>query len=453
MSSSNGENLIRQIQLERLVSGIAKDFIHNEKIEDSIRNALKKIGEISNASRAYVFEIHSNNELISNSYEWCNTNVVPAINNLQNLPASTYPMWMKWLSQGKILNISNVDEMPKEASAEKSIIKKQGIKSLLVLPLSYDTGLKGFVGFDNCEKYNVWQDEDEVLLAILSEIFSSAFERKQKEKQLQQTNEQLNETINELNSLQSQLFIQEQMAAIGNLAAGIAHEINNPLGFILSNTTTLKDYVNEILEEMKSCNITNENIIFISSDIKDLVSDTLEGLDHVKKIVDSLRYFSRANTNVEFNNYNIIEGLENSLTMLNNRIKYLCKVEKHIADNIPMICADSGRINQVILNLLVNALDAIEEKNIQGRGMISIDISFDRKNLIFSISDNGIGIEKETINNIFKPFFTTKSLGKGTGFGLSIVYEIIVNLHKGKIDVESTPNIGTKFILNIPINI
>lgn len=278
-----------------------------------------------------------------------------------------------------------------------------------------------------------------------------------------------------LKQTQLQLIQQEKFAGIGHLAAGVAHEINNPLGFVLSNFETLSNYakVYKIIideyTELKNCLSENNspkiqeklalinhleeenNLEFITEDLEELISDSCEGLDRISKIVTSLRLFSRIDQQNDYEEYDLNEGIKNTLIIARNEIKYHAEVEENYSD-IPNIKAFSSQINQVLLNIIVNAAHAIKYKNSSEFGKITINTFADNKFVYCEITDTGIGISKENLNSIFNPFFTTKPEGEGTGLGLSICYDIIVNKHKGELLAESTEGIGTKFTVKLPIS-
>ncbi|MCY6354922.1 PAS domain-containing sensor histidine kinase [Clostridium sp. ZS2-4] len=321
----------------------------------------------------------------------------------------------------------------------------------------------------------VKDDKGEIiyLLGITDDIT----EKKNMLKILNNKNLQLNDTLTKLKDTQMKLIQEDKMASIGQLSAGIAHEINNPLGFVISNFTSLKKYLNKFenvisayrlfkssLENSPNINLENEittineienknKLDFILEDLKGLLDDTNEGLERVRKIVIALRVFSHENNANEFEEYNINSGLKNTLIIANNEIKYTANIETNLED-IPLVEANSNEINQVLLNILVNAAHAIKEKlpeNSCKSGIIKINTYKDEKYVYCSIEDNGVGIPVENMNKIFNPFFTTKAIGKGTGFGLSISYDIIKNKHKGDLIIESEINVGTKVIMKIPI--
>lgn len=264
--------------------------------------------------------------------------------------------------------------------------------------------------------------------------------------------------IVEYRNLQSKLLQSEKMASIGTLAAGIAHEINNPMSYVKGNVSIILKYQKSITEFFKLISSENENMIklkvlndrmknleidYFLEHLPNLVDATLEGIDRVIKIVKNLRDFSHKDKGIkERDNVNCI--LKNTVSMVWNELKYKVRVNNEFGD-IPDIICYPQQLGQVFMNLLVNASHAIEQK-----GIISIKTYADRNNVIIKISDTGKGIPEEIKDRIFEPFFTTKEVGKGTGLGLSIVYDIIKK-HKGTINVESEINKGTTFKIELPI--
>jgi signal transduction histidine kinase len=274
-------------------------------------------------------------------------------------------------------------------------------------------------------------------------------------KALDSKNRDLQKLYDELRSTQAQLIHSEKMASLGQLVAGISHELNNPISFIYANIRQLKTYTEKI--ETYTTNISKNKedqdekssgnkkaLSDILPDIKNLIRDTINGSQMVKNLVDNLRRFSHLDQ-AQWKSVDIHEGLESSLMILNPEIKHRIVVEKKYAAKRPIAC-NPGQINQVFLNLLSNAVQAIE-----GEGFIKIETSEQIDHLIIRITDSGTGIPQAIINKIFDPFFTTKDVGKGTGLGLSISYSIIKN-HGGAIEVSSTPGKGSTFSVILPFN-
>ncbi len=446
--------LVRQLELEKIVSNIARGFVRIDDIDYAISNALKAIGEFSNASRAYVFKFKENDTLMDNTNEWCKVGVDAEIDNLQNLPTNIFPWWINKIINGEVLDIHDVSDLGDSAKAEKEILEMQNIKSVLVLPISYKDKLQGFVGFDNIESKGVWTEEDQVILSLASEFFSNVFERKVTEDKLNHSNKELEKVVLSLKSAQTQLFQQENMVAIGQLAAGVAHEINNPLGFVWSNHTILKNYVYDlinIIDGMKLAEEKRSEYDFIVSDVDGLVEDINSGLERVKKTINGLRFFSKVDKIEDVELYDIREGIENTLVVISYKLKNKIKIIQVIDNELPLIMVNGGKINQVILNLLINAVDAIEEVGNRNNGVIKIEVNKSEDHIILKITDNGAGMSEDVKKQMFNPFFSTKEIGKGTGLGLNISYDIVNNLHNGKLIVQSEVGVGTEITVKLPI--
>jgi two-component system NtrC family sensor kinase len=231
---------------------------------------------------------------------------------------------------------------------------------------------------------------------------------------------------------EAQLIQMEKMASLGILAAGIAHEINNPLGFLISNLETLQDYTKDIDKSI--------NDATMAGDLKAITQESLEGAYRIKKIVQDLRTFSRKSESQTVP-IDINQILESTLSIVWNEIKYKVDVEKEYQAS-SKIWVDPTELSQVFLNILINAAQAIK-----GKGTITLSTWEDEKNIFVKISDNGCGIPSEILPKIFDPFFTTRK--KGTGLGLSVSYNIIKK-YQGEIEVESKVGKGASFTIQLP---
>jgi len=275
-------------------------------------------------------------------------------------------------------------------------------------------------------------------------------EVKRRTKQLHSKNAELNEAMTDLKNAQEQLIESEKMASLGQLTAGIAHEINNPINFVSSTITPLKRDLNEVRELVegelgKKGNGSQQNdVAFLFSEISQLLNGIEEGAKRTKNIVLGLRKFSRLDENV-FKKVDIHEGLDSTIMLLNSKLGSI-KIEKKYKKLPPVECLP-GKINQVFMNVISNALHAIKDK-----GTITITSKKGTHNTVeISISDTGVGMTPAIKKRIFEPFFTTKDVGVGTGLGLSISYGIIEN-HNGKISVKSEKGKGTKFVISLPVS-
>ncbi|KAF0215066.1 MAG: hypothetical protein FD174_4237 [Geobacteraceae bacterium] len=278
---------------------------------------------------------------------------------------------------------------------------------------------------------------------------------------LELKNSELQKAHAELKATQSQILQREKMASIGQLAAGVAHEINNPIGFILSNLRTLSKYTERLsefiaylsgmIELCAGAEAKNElaeiksrlKIEYILTDLGNLVTESLDGADRVKQIVQDLKGFSHIDE-VEHKMADLNAGLESTINIVWNELKYKAELKKDYGV-LPMTMCNPGQLNQVFMNILVNASHAIDT-----HGIITVSTWTDEKDIFISIADTGRGIAEENLRRVFEPFFTTKEVGEGTGLGLSIAYDIIKK-HDGDINVRSKIGEGTEFTLRVPV--
>jgi two-component system NtrC family sensor kinase len=297
-----------------------------------------------------------------------------------------------------------------------------------------------------------------------------ALEKKVKERtvELQDANSTLNVTLNNLKSAQSQLVDQEKMAGLGQLTAGIAHEINNPINFVTSNIKPLEldiNELNEVIQMYEKLDLTGDvaqqlaaiesfkkriDITFVRDEIKSLLSGIGEGAKRTAEIIRSLKNFSRLDEN-DTKPVDLAEGLDSTLVLIRSTFPSNLKIIKHYSP-VPEVECMPGKINQVFMNLISNAIHAIRSKGQQNEEeYIELRTWQEGNYAKISIKDSGTGMSESVKQKIFEPFFTTKDVGEGTGLGLSIVFRIIEN-HHGSIEVITKVNEGTEFIINLPIN-
>ncbi len=288
-------------------------------------------------------------------------------------------------------------------------------------------------------------------------------DRKKAEQALLLTNQKLIEANRELKETQAQLIQSEKMASLGQLTAGIAHEINNPVNYVYTSVLPLSRDMEEIktfvdkclqfadgsdanitMEDLKTCAV-DLDIDYVFEEVFSLVTGIREGANRTKEIVEGLRNFSRLDADT-LKPADIHEGIDATLKLLHNQIKHQVRIHKSYSDLPPIDCYP-GKLNQVFMNILLNALQAIAHD-----GDIHIKTWSDAVYVYISIRDSGKGIPADIQSRIFEPFFTTKEIGQGTGLGLSVSYGIIEQ-HKGNIRVKSKVNEGTEFIVSIPLNL
>lgn len=300
------------------------------------------------------------------------------------------------------------------------------------------------------------------LTTINSDLVDEIMERARLQTELLNKNHEISDANEQLKEAKSQLIQKEKLASLGQLSAGIAHEINNPIGFVKSNLSMLKKYSERALgllttlnsienkttdDDIKSCIEAAKKEYKYDSlkrNIPSAIDESLEGIDRVKQIIHDLKMFSRMEES-EWLKTDIHMGIESTLNIIRSEIKDVADIHKEYGD-IPEIECMASQINQVILNLLVNAVHAVAPQ-----GKVTIRTYHDTSHVYIQISDDGCGIEQEIIDRIFDPFFTTKGVGQGTGLGLSLSYGIIEK-HNGHLTVESTVGVGTTFTIKLPIH-
>jgi signal transduction histidine kinase len=303
-------------------------------------------------------------------------------------------------------------------------------------------------------------------LSILSARIKTQLELKNARDWLKDQNAYLETEVQrrhlENQAVHMQLLQSEKLAAIGQLAAGIAHEINNPIGFVNSNLNTLNGYLRDVFCVMDACDAAlDEKLLpvktlqnlrelkqakqldYLRSDIPELIAESRDGLSRVRDIIQDLKDFAHADKN-DWELGDLHKGLDSTLNIIANELKYHCTVTKQYGEIPPIYCLPS-QLNQVFMNLLINAAQAIETK-----GDIHILTGCAGQDVWVEISDSGKGIALENLPRLFEPFFTTKPVGKGTGLGLSISQNI-VRKHGGRIEVVSQLGVGSRFRIWLPI--
>jgi C4-dicarboxylate-specific signal transduction histidine kinase len=273
-------------------------------------------------------------------------------------------------------------------------------------------------------------------------------------------NVQLQDSVNNLEKTKRQLIQSEKMASLGQLAAGVAHEINNPVAFIRSNMQVLKEYLKDyknLHDELKTQLTKHQkldepffaalcekvDLTYIEDDSTNLLTSNIEGLNRVGEIVENLKSFSHAG-DVKQTPISLGDCVKAALRIAGNVFKYEHQVDNQLSNDCPLIQGNLGQLQQVFVNLFVNAAYAME-----GGGKLSIFHTIESQSLIIHVKDTGSGMKKETVDNLFTPFFTTKPVGVGTGLGLSVSYAIL-EAHHAQVTVDSEVGVGTTFNLFFP---
>ncbi|MEH2056589.1 MAG: AAA family ATPase [Nostoc sp.] len=379
-----------------------------------------------------------------------------------------------------------IDASANPTLANDPYIIRQQPKSILCSPILHQGKLMGILYLENNIVTGAFTSDRLQVLNFLTtqaaislenallyhklEDYSHSLEQKVEERTQEITEKatQLELTLEKLYSTQSQLIQAEKMSGLGQLVAGIAHEINNPINFIYGNLQPASEYVTSLIELNNlyqelypqplpeiADKIADIELEFISDDLQKLLSSMRVGADRIRQIVLSLRNFSRLDES-EIKSVDIHSGIDSTLLILQHRLQSNSKhpeiavIPKY--GQLPLVNCYASALNQVFMNLINNAIDALESSDINLQPTITIQTEFtESKKVIIRIVDNGIGMSKSVQNKIFNPFFTTKPVGSGTGLGLSTSYSIVVEKHRGNLSCISAPGKGTEFIIEIPV--
>jgi len=386
----------------------------------------------------------------------------------------------------KTIRIDDISSSPEASPQVRSFFSQLGIQAALVLPLKTHSGQTGALLCSQSHGIRIWSDTEIELLQALADQVSISIDQAELLARARATAlaaqtqaQQVSEALQKLQQTQAQLVQQEKMSSLGQLVAGVAHEINNPVNFIDGNIVPTTDYINnllELLELYQECYPNADERIqekteeidlpFIIEDLLKILSSMKLGTSRIKQIVLSLRNFSRLDE-AEVKPVNLHEGIDNTLIILKSRLKSACrqaeiKVVCQYGD-LPLVECHAGQLNQVFMNILSNAIDALESREtptitvatrLVERPEINASIAFANTHIPYveiRIKDNGAGMDETIKTKIFDPFYTTKPVGKGTGLGLSISYQIVVEKHHGTLQCFSEVGQGTEFVVQIPV--
>ena len=323
-------------------------------------------------------------------------------------------------------NVSHRTEIFSETDEDKKVSK-------LFVPVYQGKTIFGTLILESKNIQQVWQKDELGLLKNISSLLSTSFSKEELYKKIENQKKELEDALEQLKNAQLQIVQSEKMAALGQLVAGVAHEINTPLGAIFSNINMMEKFLQK-----------NNSIDDVKEFINEITPINKDALTRIDNMVKKLKNFTRLDE-AKKKKVDIIEGLKSTLALINyetkNRIKIIENYEK-----LPLISCYPDYINQVFMNIILNACQSIKKD-----GTIAISAHTDNKNIIVSIADTGEGIEKKNLKKIFDFGFTTKKQGKGTGLGLALVKKIVEE-HNGKIEVESHVNKGTTFTVTLPVD-
>ncbi|MGC9505005.1 GAF domain-containing protein [Baaleninema sp.] len=469
------------------------------RLAGQIRNSL----DLDTILDTAVHEIRTLLQIDRCYYLWCSDksdpNLTLAVTHEACDPQLPSLLGESFLSQGdrlapKIwqLELERIDDIAEANGETREFLESLGVASQLTLPLGTRSGQFGAIVCCQTTPRPWTETEVELLQAVVDQLAIAIDQAELYAKTCaaalaaQTQARQLQEAMEHLKQTEAQLIQQEKMSSLGQMVAGIAHEINNPVNFISGNIGHAETYIEDLLglirlyrdlvsetpEEIEE-EIEEIDLEFLEDDLPKLLDSMKMGAERIRQIVVSLRNFSRLDE-AEVKPVNIHEGLENTLLILHNRLKGKGDIAPVRAieyyGDLPRVECFPGLLNQVFMNIIANAIDALEEAGLRSQDApaaptitIRTDAvcsTKDGKNqtacdepdsVIVRIRDNGVGIPQEMVDKLFDPFFTTKPVGKGTGLGLSISYQIVVEKHRGRLWCESQPGKGTEFFIQIPI--
>ncbi|MBF2063075.1 MAG: GAF domain-containing protein [Calothrix sp. C42_A2020_038] len=466
----------------RILFDVVAKIRESLDLETIFKTAVQEVRKSLKVERVGIFRFDTDTDFCSG--EFISEDVLPRFESALGLKVKDSSFGEQYASQyrqGQVEVMSDIKSVGSKLPY-RDLVERFQVKAQIVMPLTEGNQLWGLLCIHQCTRARQWEEAElEFVTQVAAQLSvalrqANLFQQASLLRPTQEEAQKLTQTLNELRTAQMQIVHAEKMASLGQLVAGVAHEINNPINFIHGNLIYAHQYTQDLLRfveiyqkyysteaplEMQEF-LQQADFEFLFNDLPQLFQSMQVGTERIREIVASLRNFSRLDE-AEYKDANIHEGIDSTLMILQNRLKpspdcFGIQIEKDY-DQLPLIECYPGQLNQVFMNLLSNSIDALEEKDKHrtlddiknNPSKIKISTCLLDKNWVeIRIADNGLGIKEECLSRLFDPFFTTKEVGKGTGLGLSISYQIITDKHHGKLYCLSQPGKGAEFVIEIP---
>lgn len=471
------EELQQSAEQRQILFDVVAKIRESLNLETIFKTTVQEIRRSLKADRVGVFKFDPNTNY--NSGEFIAEDVLPQFESALTAKVEDHCFGEQYAFQymkGRVQVIADLSKAQfKECHLE--ILERFQIKAQIIVPLLEGEHLWGLLCVHQCSHTRDWQEAELKFITQVAAQLSVALRQANLLGKTRRQTDQLEQTLKDLQKAQILMIQSEKMASLGQLVAGVAHEINNPINFIHGNLSHANEYVQELLQGLQLYQryypnptpaeiqefLQKTDLEYLSEDISHIFQSMQVGTDRICEIVASLRNFSRLDE-AEVKEVNIHDGIDSALMILQNRLKpsgdnFHIQVIKDY-DELPKVECYPGQLNQVFMNVITNAIEALEEQNqkrtpeeIKAKpNTIRITTSLvDKNRVAVYIADNGPGIAEDLSTQIFNPFFTTKAVGKGTGLGLSISYQIINDKHGGKIYYHSQKGEGAEFVIEIPV--
>jgi signal transduction histidine kinase/FixJ family two-component response regulator/glycosyltransferase A (GT-A) superfamily protein (DUF2064 family) len=463
------ERLKKQVQKEQLLNQLTQSIRCSLKLNTIFSTAVREIAISLGVDRVAIAKCLPEKQVWINISEYYDSTQLETTLGLEISDENNEIS--DRLKQSEIVKIDDTNTCSNEIQKRLTQLSPG---AWLFVPLKVDSRVWGSICVVKENRSYYWQVFEVELLCAVADSVAIAIKQAQIYQEIQSYAQQLEETLTELKNTQAQLVQRAKMASLGQLVAGVAHEINNPVNFIYGNSTVAMDYARDLLHllalyqnnypqpvaEVRK-KLDDIDLDFIADDYPKLLKSMKDGASRISKIVLSLRNFSRLDEK-EYKSVDIHEGIDNTLLILQHRLNGSNNGNEIelIKDysQLPKVKCYASQLNQVFMNLIVNAIDALETKSSLRRITIStkMDISesplANSSTIMILFADNGCGMSEQVRDKIFDPFFTTKPVGSGIGLGLAICHNIVVQKHGGQISCVSALDRGTEFMVQIPID-